>query len=143
MSLIAVYINAGCLCGDSFFSSDLFMLLYVQFFHVALRPILSCCFTSNALRPFLSYCFTSISFMLLYVQFFHVALRPQKPYRLLGKGSPGRPPRLSSSWVLSGDSFGFDYAGLTPSYICAIKGGSHSFRITCDMCAVSLLESRE
>ena len=26
---------------------------------------------------------------------------------------------------------------------CAIKGYSHSFRITCDMCAVSLLESRE
>ena len=25
----------------------------------------------------------------------------------------------------------------------AIKGYSHSFRITCDMCAVSLLESRE
>ena len=27
--------------------------------------------------------------------------------------------------------------------ICAVKGYSHSFRITCDMCAVSLLESRE
>ena len=25
----------------------------------------------------------------------------------------------------------------------AVKGYSHSFRITCDMCAVSLLESRE
>ena len=26
--------------------------------------------------------------------------------------------------------------------ICATKGYGHSFRITCDMCAVSLLESR-
>ena len=32
---------------------------------------------------------------------FKVALRPQRPCRLLGTGSPGRPPRLShSSWVL-------------------------------------------
>ena len=36
--------------------------------------------------------------------FFHnVALRPLRPYRLLGTGSPGRPPRLShSSWAVRG-----------------------------------------
>ena len=28
---------------------------------------------------------------------FNAALRPQRPYRLLGTGSPGRPPRLSHS----------------------------------------------
>ena len=28
----------------------------------------------------------------------NVALRPQKPYGLLGTGSPGRPPRLSHSF---------------------------------------------
>ena len=28
---------------------------------------------------------------------FSVALRPQRPYGLLGTGSPGRPPRLSHS----------------------------------------------
>ena len=28
---------------------------------------------------------------------FNVALRPQRPYGLLGAGSPGRPPRLSHS----------------------------------------------
>ena len=33
---------------------------------------------------------------------FRVALRPQRPYRLLGTGNPGRPPRLShSSWALA------------------------------------------
>ena len=32
---------------------------------------------------------------------FRVALRPQRPYGLLGTGSPGRPPRLShGSWAL-------------------------------------------
>ena len=32
---------------------------------------------------------------------FSVALRPQRPYGLLGTGSPGRPPRLShSTWAL-------------------------------------------
>ena len=31
------------------------------------------------------------------VQWFSVALRPQRPYRLLGTGSPGRPPRLPHS----------------------------------------------
>ena len=32
---------------------------------------------------------------------FHDALRPERPYGLLGTGSPGRPPRLShSSWAL-------------------------------------------
>ena len=28
---------------------------------------------------------------------FSAALRPQKPYGLLGTGSPGRPPRLSQA----------------------------------------------
>ena len=28
---------------------------------------------------------------------FSAALRPQRPYGLLGTGSPGRPPRLSHS----------------------------------------------
>ena len=35
---------------------------------------------------------------------FSVVLRPQRPYGLLGTGSPGRPPRLPhSSWALKQD----------------------------------------
>ena len=52
-------------------------------------------------------------------QQFHMAPAMQKP-----KSATSTPP----PWIL---------------IIRAIKGYSHSFRITCDMCAVSLLESRE
>ena len=32
---------------------------------------------------------------------------------------------------------------IQPGSVSCLKGYSHSFRIACDMCAVSLLESRE
>ena len=40
-------------------------------------------------------CVTRVSSLLL--NEFNVALRPQRPYGRLGKGSPGRPPRLLHS----------------------------------------------
>ena len=40
----------------------------------------------------------NVLFRLAYLRgSFSVALRPQRPYGLLGTGSPGRPPRLSHS----------------------------------------------
>ena len=78
---------------------------------LAVSPMCLCYVTSlEVLFPFAYVTSKAELFPFTYVTSspFHGALRPQKPYGLLGTGSPGQPLRLSHTRLLSSNVTSYD-----------------------------------